>query len=49
LASAENFPFFDYEAPFRDILAEGVASTLEEAQDIAVKSLNALAYEGNIH
>ncbi|WP_394136871.1 hypothetical protein [Cytobacillus oceanisediminis] len=32
------------EAPYRDILAEGIAATLEEAKSIAFKNLNEMAY-----
>ena len=39
----------DDEPPFRDILVEGIAPTLEEAQEIAVANLDKMAYEGNIH
>ena len=36
---------FDEEEPFRNILSEGIAPTLEEAQVIAVNNLNEMAYE----
>lgn len=34
----------DGNPPYRDIMAEGIATTLEAAQDIAVKNLNKLSY-----
>jgi len=36
---------FDDEEPFRNLLSEGIALTLEEAQEIAVNNLNEMAYE----
>lgn len=36
---------FDGEEPFRNILSEGIATTLEEAKEIAVNNLNKMAYE----
>lgn len=37
------------ETPFRDILAEGIAPTLEEAKEIAINNLNLLAYKLDTH
>lgn len=36
---------FDDEEPFRNILSEGIATTLDEAKEIAANNLNEMAYE----
>ena len=35
---------FDEEVPFRNILSEGIALTLEKAMQIAIKNLNGILY-----